>query len=128
MKWKSTFIPSPPHLLVEFEGEFDLAETLKMHEHLAGDEHVLTGAPILMDCRPLTTFSISADDIEVIARSFASYAVSFARTRFAFLIASNVHFGLGRQLQGNMGEQALGIALLRTEEEAEAWLRQEPSK
>lgn len=127
MKWKVDYIPAPPHVLVVFDGEFDLVDTLKLHEHLAADEHVLAGSPILMDCRKLVTPSISTDDIDAIARSFARNAASFARTRIAFWIASNVHFGLGRQLQGFLGEQAPGFDLLRTDDEVAAWLsRSEP--
>lgn len=127
MKWKVNYIPSPPHVLVEFEGEFDLAETLKLHSQLAADEHVLLGSPVLMDARELTTPNISSNDIDAIARSFTRHAASFARARIAFWIASNVHFGLGRQLQGFLGEQAPGFDLLRTDDEVAAWLsRSEP--
>ena len=122
MKWKVTYIPSPPHVLVEFEGEFDLAETLKLHDELAADEHVLAGSPILMDARELATPNISSDDIDAIARSFAKHSASFSKTRIAFYVASNVHFGLGRQLQGFMGEGAGALALLRNDEEVAAWL------
>lgn len=122
MKWKVNYIPSPPHVLVEFEGEFDLAETLKLHGQLAADEHVLSGSPILMDARELATPNISSNDNEAIARSFAKHSASFSKTRMAFFIASNVHFGLGRQLQGFMGEGAGAFALLRSGEEVAAWL------
>lgn len=122
MKWKVTYIQSPPHVLVEFEGEFDLAETLKLHDQLTADEHVLAGSPLLMDARELTTPNISSDDIDAIARSFAKRSASFSKTRIALYVASNVHFGLGRQLQGFMGEGAGALALLRSDEEAAAWL------
>ena len=123
MKWKVTFIPSPPHILVEFEGEFDLTETLKLHEQLAADEHVLEGSPILMDAREIATPNISSDDIDAIARSFAKHSASFSKARIAFYVASNVHFGLGRQLQGFLGEGAGALALLRNDEEVATWLQ-----
>ena len=122
MKWKVTFIPSLPHILVEFEGEFDLTETLKLHEQLAADEHVLEGSPILMDAREIATPNISSDDIDAIARSFAKHSASFSKTRIAFYVASNVHFGLGRQLQGFLGDGAGALALLRNDEEVATWL------
>jgi hypothetical protein len=122
MKWKVDFIPTPPHVLVEFDGEFDLDDTLKLHEQLAVNDHVLTGSPILIDARRILTPNINSDDIDALARSFARHAESFSNTRIAFYVSSNVHFGLGRQLQGFMGEGAGVLALLRTEEEVAAWL------
>lgn len=122
MKWKVVFIPSPPHVLVEFEGEFDLGDALNLHEHLAADEHVLAGSPILMDARNLATPKISSDDIDAVARSIAKHSESFSNTRIAIYVASDVHFGLGRQLQGFMGEGSSVLSLLRSEDDVTEWL------
>ncbi len=125
MKWKVNFIPAPPHVLVDYEGEFDLGDTLKLHEQLAVNDHVLKGSPILIDARRILTPNINSDDIAALARSFARHAESFSKTRIAFIVSSNVHFGLGRQLMGLMGEQADSFVLLRSEDEVATWLEKE---
>ena len=102
---------------VEAIGEVTDTELMDLIARLRQEAAFVSGYPILCDCLALTTVSISASRIELLARA------ARLRTNFVAVIASRpVAFGLARMYQIFSDPEYERIHVFAEAEEALAWL------
>jgi hypothetical protein len=102
---------------VEAIGEVNDMELIDLSASLRKEPAFVSGYPILCDCSALTTVSISASQIELLAKTARS------RTNFVAVIAPlAVAFGLARMYQIFSDPDDARIHVFAGVEEAMAWL------
>ena len=102
---------------VEAIGEVNDTELMDLSARLRQEAAFVSGYPILCDCSALTTVSISASQIELLAKAARS------RTNFVAVIAPRpVAFGLARMYQIFNDPDYARIHVFAGVEEAVAWL------
>jgi len=104
-------------LHVEATGEVNDTELRDISASLRKEAAFLSGYPILCDCSAVTTVSISASLIEVLAKAGKQ------RTNFVAVVAPlAVAFGLARMYQILCDPDDLRIHVFARVEDAKAWL------
>jgi hypothetical protein len=102
---------------VEAIGEVNDTELMDLSARLRQEPAFVSGYPILCDCSALTTVSISASLIELLARAARS------RTNFVAVVAPlPVAFGLARMYQIISDPEDARIHVFAGVDEARAWL------
>jgi len=102
---------------VEAIGEVTDAELMDLSARLRQEAGFVSGYPVLCDCSALTTVSISASLIELLAKA------ARARTNLVAVIAPlPVAFGLARMFQIFNDPEYESIHVFAGAEEAMAWL------
>lgn len=102
---------------VEAIGEVTDAELMELSARLRQEAAFVSGYPVLCDCSALTTVSISASLIELLAKA------ARARTNLVAVIAPlPVAFGLARMFQIFNDPEYERIHVFAGPEEAMAWL------
>lgn len=102
---------------VEAVGEVNDKELMDLSARIRQEPAYASAYPILCDCSALTTVSISANLIEVLAKTARS------RTNYVAVIAPlSVAFGLARMYQIITDPECERICVFAGMEEAMAWL------
>ena len=103
---------------VQATGEVNDTELMDLSASLRQEAAFILGYSILCDCSALTKVSISAGQIELLAKTARS------RTNFVAVIAPrSVAFGLARMYQIIADPEGARISVFAGMEEAMAWLQ-----
>jgi hypothetical protein len=91
-------------------------------ETVRADKTPISGLPALVDCRGMKG-TLSADELRIIAAKVRSWTKKRSpRVRCAFLVESDLHFGLVRMFEALSDGIALSISAFRDRVEAMRWL------
>jgi hypothetical protein len=102
---------------VEAIGEVNDAELIDLSARLRQEAAFVSGYPIVCDCSALRTVSISASEVELLAKALRS------RTNFVAVIAPlPVAFGLARMYQIFNDPEYARIHVFAEVKDAMAWL------
>jgi hypothetical protein len=104
------------------EGLLALNDVLGYLSRIRSDRAKLAGMPAVVDCRKMTG-TLSAKELRAIAAEVRGWSKARTpRIRCAFLVESDLHFGLVRMFEALSDGIALSISAFRDRVEAMKWL------
>jgi hypothetical protein len=104
------------------DGVLSVDDVVGCLETVRADKARLAGLPALVDCRGMKG-TLSADELRIVAAKVRGWTKKRApRVRCAFLVESDLHFGLVRMFEALSDGIPLSISAFRDRVEATRWL------
>lgn len=111
--------PARALVITTVTGQVSAAEMFEYHRALAADPHFVPSLDSLVDFVDTSAYTGTADEIRHLAE-----AMPFeAGARRAYVVSSDLHFGLSRMAQAHAERKGVFVEVFRNRADALAWLR-----
>lgn len=119
------YIIDTPHRVVFSKGTgvFTQADFLEHMDRLGNDPNFNPDFCQVVDCRDITVLSLNNDQV----RDLASQSIFSVRSRRAFVVSSELHFGLGRMFAAYRELAGQQMAVFKDMPSALVWLKLPPN-
>jgi hypothetical protein len=125
MDWTVSFTELDGAALVRTSGVFTAPEHLRMVEDIVGRQEWRPGHPILFDHRNLSFDDVRYEDMVSARDNHFAHESDIGNARSAMLMKSAADYGVGRQFQMLVEDQAAVVLQVFTDESvAREWLFQ----
>ncbi|MCF7824096.1 MAG: hypothetical protein K9N35_07980 [Candidatus Marinimicrobia bacterium] len=111
------------YLELKTHGDADVESFLRLHREMCDVDNWKPGIPILMDHSDVTASQLSRNDIQILAEDLGQYSDIIGASRFAFLVPTDLEYGMVRMWMTFVEEKWHGTAkVFRSKEPALRWL------
>ena len=123
MLWEIEHLKDQNYVTVIIEGEFNLADNLKLLENIISVEYWQPGMNLLFDSRKIDLIKSDVDELREAGKNMAAFNNQLGSGKVAVLMATVYNFGKGRQFEMLAEKKiSVGIKIFMDENQALDWL------